>query len=686
MEWKRLLRRIVLSTGIVVGCVLLALFVVITIGIRVSLDPFRGEFEAMASTALGREVSIEGDVEVVPTWRPTLEVRGLRIGQPSAWPDEPGSGVDGGGVARAERAFLRLAIFDLLRGNLRVLELSGEGFEVHMQRLPDGRVNWLGIPQEEEDETAVEELPPGIEEPLFLQLLGVDRISFRDVRLSYRTPGSEPWQYELAELTGIVAMDAPFELHMRGSLQGQPYAMDFSGDPLAALFNQDAAWPVDVRMEVAGTVLTLDGLVSSYWRDQESDSPDAETAVIAQAGPFQFRALDLAVELAGDRLDGFDPIVGFRLPPFGPYRFAGALTLRDGRYAISDLELSVGSSKLTGEISWDHLSEQPRADMRLRAHTIQLTDFEGWRLLLGEESAPPDDAPEAEAQGESLTLFSPEVLRTFDAALQVDVDEVMSGRDRLGGMHLVTSLESGRIRVDPFKLEVPGGSLGIRVAYLATSKQVSLDLGMDLHHFDYGVLARYLDPETEMGGTISLDVDLKAKGANSEVLMDDASGHVDFALIPEEFEAGVIDLWSVNLVASVLPTLDTAPKSVVECLIAQLDIRDGLVTERVLVVDTTRMRISGKASIDMKQETIELAFAPVAKRPEFFSLSTPVRVEGSFDDFGVGVHPEDVIGTVIRFVTSVVVVPVQRLIGLNTDLTDDAICQRGLERRDDLPK
>ena len=251
---------------------------------------------------------------------------------------------------------------------------------------------------------------------------------------------------------------------------------------------------------------------------------------------------------------------------------------------------------------------------------------------------------------------------------------------------LVTSLESGRIRVDPFKLEVPGGSLGIRVAYLATSKQVSLDLGMDLHHFDYGVLARYLDPETEMGGTISLDVDLKAKGANSEVLMDDASGHVDFALIPEEFEAGVIDLWSVNLVASVLPTLDTAPKSVVECLIAQLDIRDGLVTERVLVVDTTRMRISGKASIDMKQETIALVFAPVAKRPEFFSLSTPVRVEGSFDDFGVGVHPEDVIGTVIRFVTSVVVVPVQRLIGLNTDLTDDAICQRGLERRDDLPK
>ena len=136
----------------------------------------------------------------------------------------------------------------------------------------------------------------------------------------------------------------------------------------------------------------------------------------------------------------------------------------------------------------------------------------------------------------------------------------------------------------------------------------------------------------------------------------------------------------MNLVASVLPTLDTAPKSVIECLIAQLDIVDGLVAQRVLVVDTTRMRVSGTANIDMKQETIELNFAPVSKRPEFFSLATPVQVSGTFDDFGVGVRPEDVIGTVIRMATSLVVVPVQRLIGMTTNLTDDTICQRAIER------
>jgi hypothetical protein len=56
---------------------------------------------------------------------------------------------------------------------------------------------------------------------------------------------------------------------------------------------------------------------------------------------------------------------------------------------------------------------------------------------------------------------------------------------------------------------------------------------------------------------------LAAERASDESLMHNASGQTDLALIPEHFEAGVIDLWSVNLVASVLPTLDTAPTSVI---------------------------------------------------------------------------------------------------------------------------
>jgi len=684
MKVLRLVGRLVFGAMSVVVMLIIAFSVAVGVGIPISLDSFRGEFESMTSTGIGREVTIEGKMVVVPTLWPTLEVEGLRIAQPKDWPDGPESGVEGGGFARAERVFLRLGIVPLLRGKLHVLELAAEGFEVDMERLPDGRNNWsLDLPEEHDEEVVAEELPPDVEEPLLLELLAIDGIAFSDVRLRYREPGEVPWEYELTEMKGVIAVDADFELSMRGTLQGEDYSLSFKGDPLEALFTRDEPWPVDVKVKVGGAELALAGLVSSRWLEDAllaEDEEEAEARILAQMGPFQFRALDLDVELKGERLDRFNRIAGFGLPPLGPYHLGGALVLRDGRYTISDLVLSVASSRLTGKMSWDHLGKLPRIDVSLRAPNIQLADFP-WLAKRFAKAADETDGDEADsAEEEQPTLFSPEILRTFNASLRVDVDRVMSGKDKLGGMHLVSKLEAGRVQVDPFELQVPGGSVEFHFSYVDRADEASLELGMDLSHFDYGVLARFIQPETEMKGLVSLDVDLKAHGKDATVMMNNAEGRIDLALVPDEFEAGVIDLWSVNLIASVLPVLDTAEKSVIECLIAQLDVRDGKVTEHVLLVDTTRMRVTGKAAIDLEAETIALNFTPVAKRPEFFSVATPVQVEGTIEDFEVVVRPEDLLGTVIRFVTSVVVVPVQRFIGLLNNLSDDAVCQKALDR------
>jgi uncharacterized protein involved in outer membrane biogenesis len=683
----RLLGRVVLALVTIVVVLLVAASIAIFVGFPISLDPLRGEFESMAATALGREVTIEGKMEIVPTLWPTLEVEGLRIGQPPDWPERPESGVKGGGFARAERAFLRLGVVPLLRGKLHVLALTGEGFEVDMEQLPDGRVNWLmklpdASEEDEQEEVADEELPEGVNEPLLLELQAIDGIAFRDVRLHYRRPGAPSWEYELSELTGTVALDAAFELRMRGTLQGEPYSLDFLGDPLEALFTRGAPWPVEIKTEFGGAKLALDGLVTSRWTEDPDEQAETKDEAMASLGPFEFHALDLTVDLEGERLDHFDPVLGLRLPRLGPYALEGTLVLKNGQYSIDDLGLRIGSSRLSGKMSWNNLGKRPRFDVALRAPNIQLADFPGWEKLLEDDEVEAEKDPEQEAakRKRRLEILTSDAADHIDGTLRVDVDQVVAGRDKLGAMHFVLKLAPNRSRLAPFTLEVPGGSIGIRFDYVERAKEVSLDLDMEVDHFDYGVLARYLEPETGMRGLISLDVELKSQGTNAENLLHAAEGRVDLALAPAEFEAGVIDLWTVNLVASVLPILDTGEKSVVECLIAHLNVKDGHVTEHVLLVDTTRMRVSGTADINLAKETVRLEFEPVSKRPEFFSLATPIAVDGTFEDFDVAVRPEDMIGTIVRFVTSVVVVPVQRFIGMLTNLSDDAICQKALNR------
>ena len=51
-----------------------------------------------------------------------------------------------------------------------------------------------------------------------------------------------------------------------------------------------------------------------------------------------------------------------------------------------------------------------------------------------------------------------------------------------------------------------------------------------------------------------------------------------------------------------------------------------------------------------------------AQVAQFFSLATPVPVNGSFTDFKVGVAPGGVAETTARLLTSLFVVPVEKLV------------------------
>ena len=49
-------------------------------------------------------------------------------------------------------------------------------------------------------------------------------------------------------------------------------------------------------------------------------------------------------------------------------------------------------------------------------------------------------------------------------------------------------------------------------------------------------------------------------------------------------------------------------------------------------------------------------------------------MKGSFEDFRIGVPPEEVFATVIRFVTSIVVAPFQRLFGASLPADGEETC------------
>jgi uncharacterized protein involved in outer membrane biogenesis len=452
-----------------------------------------------------------------------------------------------------------------------------------------------------------------------------------------------------------------------GRIKNEPVKIQITGAPISVLADEKVSLPLDILGEAAGVKLEMSASVEL---------------------PLDPHKVDFKMLLSGERISSINNFLEIDLPPYGPYELGGRFQLKRDGYHLSDLNVRVNQSQLTGKMSFKTAAKPPRLDIDLTTRKLQINDFKvGHWSPVDKASgvAKPKSSGTAAVQPETdrpevQSLLSPKLMRRMDAHLDLKVQEVLSGKDMLGSGKLTATMEKGRFVVDPLQLNAPGGSAKLAFAFEPTETDVALEANAKIAEFDYGILARRIKPESEMGGWLSLNVDLKSRSKDLDSIMHHANGYIDFAIVPKDFEAGLFELWAVNLLAAALPEVDSEKTSVVNCGVFQFDIRDGEMKENAIFVDTTKMQVAGKAKADFKTEKVYLAMKPKAKKPEFFSLATPIQVKGTFTNYKVGVQPGGLVGTALRFITSPVIVPIQRVFTERAPADGKAACSAAMQR------
>lgn len=441
------------------------------------------------------------------------------------------------------------------------------------------------------------------------------------------------------------APGGPVAVRVEGALDATPVTLYAWSGSLPELLRNASTVPFAARAEAAGARLALDG-----------------TARL----PFGQGGADLTLEVAGERLDTLSPLVRADLPPWGPWSVRGPFRISATGYEVPKLAVAVGTSRLDGEARVNVAGARPRIDARITAPRIQLDDF---RLPKREPDATAKAlsaealrtrAREITARGQSI--MSAEVLRRFDAYADVQVREVVSGKDRLGDGRLVAQVNDARVSLGPAIVNVvDGGAMTFAVTYAPTPADVSLAVGAFVEKFDYGVLARRAKPEANIEGSFSLRMELASRAPSLDRVMAHADGTIDVAVWPKSLAADAFDLWAVNVFVALIPEVDPAATSRVNCAVGRFDIRGGVLKHDAILIDTTRMRVTGEGGVDFRDETLGFRLQPRAKEPQLFSLATPVQVSGTLTDPRVGAGAGDVLGTLARFVGSAVLFPLYLL-------------------------
>jgi uncharacterized protein involved in outer membrane biogenesis len=455
---------------------------------------------------------------------------------------------------------------------------------------------------------------------------------------------------------------APLKLNLWGSFDQNPVTIALETARADELVNPKTSLPLRMDAQAAGTRISLTGTLARPIGSQ----------------------IELALQVQGTRFDALNSIVRAALPPWGPWTAQGSFLMSPRGYEVNDLRLRVADSVLTGQGSLVTDRSRPRLDLALFAPTIQLDNFKfgDWSPVAkktDDKSAKSPSADElrdraAQASNQAQQLLSPEVLRRQDAYLKVQVDQVLSGADKLGGGRLEAKLENGRADIGPVVVDVPGGSARLHLGYQPTEQDVKVDLRIDVDQFDYGVLARRIKPDSDLSGTFSLRMDVESRARYLSDILRHGSGRIEFAVWPQNMRSGVFDLWAVNVLVALVPAVDPDNASKVNCAVGRFDLNDGQLVDRSIVMDTSKMRVTGKGQADFAREHFDLRMSPQAKTAQFLSLATPIQVSGAFDTFKIGVSPGDILGTIGRLGTSILWVPLQKLFGKKIPADGRDVC------------
>ena len=402
-------------------------------------EQFKPEITERLEAITGRKLTIDGPlaVSILPT--PTIKAADLRIA------NAPGAATPD--LARIKSLDLALALGPLLGGEVAVTSLEMVEPVIELQRLADGRPNWLfeGMPRQKTKETAAGE-PKAAD----TGLTRIDSATITNGTIVYRhTEGEPPERIEgIDAALSARSLDGPFRGEGKLAVRGREIEFQLA----TATVGEDRTVPVSLEATFGGERGTalFEGILKSL-----DGMPAFDGSVRAEASDFAALLNALAVDLGS-------------LPeaPLGrEFSAKGALSLSADAVAASELQLRLGESQVTGALSWEG-GDVPRLEAEIDLNRIDLDRF----LPDGGGSEPAGAAAGSTGDGQPgnaaavapLQTITDDIRHAIPAAIEANVDLAIDALTwREGVIRQATArlaLNDGVVTIRPASALLPGGA------------------------------------------------------------------------------------------------------------------------------------------------------------------------------------------------------------------------------------
>ena len=410
----------------------------------------------------------------------------------------------------------------------------------------------------------------------------------------------------------------PLRFDAKGTWQGESFtAKGRMGNVLYLSAPLQSPFPMEIQAAAGATKLSAHGAIASL---ATLDGADAD------------------VELQGRNLADLYKLLGVVLPATPNYAVHGQVNKKGDVWHVTDIRGRLGHSDLSGNLDYDRQHDVPHLVGQLRSNFLDFNDLapvvgmdDKQRAQVETPAAankPPKDPnrkvlPRSQLDLARLKTMSSDV--RFVAAKVTNVKHLPLDR-----FDLRVRLQDGVLNLDPMNLGFAGGTLTGHVKIDSHSNPAQADVKLAARGLELQKLVRDAQIMKTSFGKIHGDIDLKGRGNSAAQMLGGANGNV--ALVMGQGQVSNLMLEMVGLDGrEILKFLMGGDKDVrVRCGATSFDVKDGLMTTRAVVFDTTDTVIYGRGSANLQSEQLDLWLHPYPKDKSFLSLRSPINIGGTF--------------------------------------------------------
>ncbi|UCE71318.1 MAG: AsmA-like C-terminal region-containing protein, partial [Nitrospiraceae bacterium] len=217
-------------------------------------------------------------------------------------------------------------------------------------------------------------------------------------------------------------------------------------------------------------------------------------------------------------------------------------------------------------------------------------------------------------------------LKEVDLSFRLDTEEVIGRGFILNDFDIDVALKDGLMLLGPLRMTYADGFVLLESSINVRGSIPEVKLSLKAEDIDIGDVLAYVHSPMILGGHLNLSADFQSSGVSPHELASALKGELGIAI-----EHGKIKQISDLLGADAIDFITTARKmgtyAELNCMALNIKFIEGIGNTQIIYVDTPSVRSTGKGTVNLREESIDLVIQPKPKKG-LLGGSSPVTING----------------------------------------------------------